>query len=595
MLQHNISRDTVLKDQISLIINSDHLDIADTTISLTTSSSNSFIVNIEDIDRVTKLSVDNIKIPPFYNVHRNNVTLKLGSNSSVGLATELINMIVPDLELSNAADPIASIKQNIEQSYADLSRKLSGLPSVNVNIDVLENKMIMSFEQDGLVPDNVFIGFNNFSSFLGYSERTNSTLGWFSDTLVNLDMNSIVITELNQTIQYVNIIPMIPVSDISDGTIVGFNNMFSSVTVADANGIFIGQAISIRNNLGGTNGIFIVSAVSGNNIGLEGNVQFTDASGVVSIVTDDKTQVKSLTIKPAKYDIYTLASLFKAEGFILTYYPKNNTFLLEYQGSKKVQNSDVDVVTLEILETPLSIALGFTDRQRTTYNIKAELPYQTEDLRYRVDYTIFKIIVDDNFLSTTLPIGKYTIDSLIDTMHNDVNLALQTSVDINTGETTVDQSYILLEYSELTGKISIKSNANSNDTMKFIEGGVYYLLGLNARRPFLNLESGYVFPRSPKIDNDDYVLVCSRLINSIRESKTYSFESNVLIDNCIIVKFNSLGGSSCGSSGLDISNEIFLSKKTTINRFDLFFVDSRGEVIDFNGNSISMLMKFIIS
>jgi len=91
----------------------------------------------------------------------------------------------------------------------------------------------------------------------------------------------------------------------------------------------------------------------------------------------------------------------------------------------------------------------------------------------------------------------------------------------------------------------------------------------------------YTFPKAPVI-NSKYLALNSNLFNIIRETRTIKPISTSFDDAYI-------------SNTLDDPTEIFLSRKTDIETFDIFLTNDRDEIISLREDNMMIIMTFTVS
>lgn len=180
MLQHNISRNTTLSNEVPLLINSNKLDLRNVDISAKETSSSSFNVILEKpLERVSKIQLKKINLPEIYNINKEDIKLTLFSTSAQALDFSEETYEFPIIRNTN---PIPSLKSRIEDAYN--SETLPGLINLEIFTDLFDSKFCFVWNISNIpLPREVSIKFNEFSSNLGFNKRTTSFNGWISPVI----------------------------------------------------------------------------------------------------------------------------------------------------------------------------------------------------------------------------------------------------------------------------------------------------------------------------------------------------------------------------------------------------------------------------
>lgn len=286
---------------------------------------------------------------------------------------------------------------------------------------------------------------------------------------------------------------------------------------------------------------------------------------------------KVIKIPDATYDIYTLGNILKKSGINVIYGNSQNKYI--------IFSIDTPIGAL-IVSNPFSDIFNFVNDQPTKYLLEADESYKEasreQKIALRLDYTVLTISQGTTYDFVIEP-GYYTEQTLLDSLNSQF------------------PANWVFSYSEITGRFTITPTDLVN--LWNYTGGLRFLLGDNLISLGDFLQGEYTFPRGSQL-NIPYININSIEISRLLEERTKvlnrigqtfdvrgrSLESNnsAVSSNVIFTKFqNQL-------SQRD-QNELYLSRKENIKMFDLYFTNHLDEIIDFNNNSVKILMTFTIS
>jgi hypothetical protein len=189
-----------------------------------------------------------------------------------------------------------------------------------------------------------------------------------------------------------------------------------------------------------------------------------------------------------------------------------------------------------------------------------------------IDYTEFKHYNGTSVVSYYITPGRYTTaTSIID--------AINTSSGIPG----------LLTYDSLSNKVTV-----TNITNLVHSSGLSELLGFPISTTLFTsiistTNTSFIYLYVPQIDPVTYIYIHSREIDRIKSECTKG--SQEWQKTIISVTSNPL----LPDNGfkLNNNNKILLSRKETIEKIDLFFTDDYGNIINFNGGNVNILLSLI--
>lgn len=190
MFQHNISKNSVLSNEVSLIISNDVLDnnrdIGDAGLSGSNSPSAFTVTLPSGINRVNKIRIDSITFPHINNIHTDNIVFKyvIEYNFTGQFGSNPFSVNVLD------AGPI--------NNENDL---ITRIPNVDFIDNVYNNKYILKFPEATLVR----LPFNNLTKQIGFNSLSLSKNLWISLTDIyssNFIDKRVTLTSLNNKFLY---------------------------------------------------------------------------------------------------------------------------------------------------------------------------------------------------------------------------------------------------------------------------------------------------------------------------------------------------------------------------------------------------------
>jgi len=511
MLQHNLSRDSSLSNEVKLIIDTSDLLYRNKNSDNTNVNKFSDIVNVTlpngGIKRVSKVKIDNISEPLIYNITNSNRTYTILAD---GIEYDYIVSVGTSGRGGSyfALDPFRSVYNNNPDNKA--------IPNstMNARYDLLVNKISIEistagFDLPSAAPPVLFLALSNLTYGLGF----------------------------RKVAQFEHVI-------------FGYDSMPEE---------------------------FIISEELNNNRILINSV---DAPNYI------EKQVY-ITVPDATYDIYTLINVLRRQNLIVVLNGGRNNVRATYVNNDNV-SLPFEIVNLGSLDSLLDLS------GRSKYIVLAEKDYDADYYfsRLIVDYTVLSVVGFTSPIRTfntyNLSEGKYTITQIID--------ELNTQRLYNNG---VDPPYpeFQFSYSMNTNRVTVVNQRAINGDGDLYEGGIAVaasglakLLGTDfdtyqtlANRPPEEQENtiSYLFPKAPII-NTKFTALNSNFFNIVRETRTIKPITSAF-DDAII--YNTV----------DNSIEVYLSRKTNIETFDIFLTNDRDEILSLRDDNLVISMTFIVS
>lgn len=533
MLQHNISRNSTLINDINLTIDTKDLQYKDGNygnFNIENINSVLFYEFDEEIDRINKITIEEIILPDINDDNKNIIELKQKVSWDVTMisntnSVNIIRSFMEPVEFVPNSDEKTTFIDAMERytefnpisKYNEFQYRLYDV--CEVLLDLIPGKVILRLTGPNSTEplreefEKFYMRLTTLTYHLGYRTNVPFKTGYISEELS--EVANIIIDESN-------------------------NKLFMTV--------------------------------------IDHNDKLRNMQETVDIV---------ITIPYATYDIYTLSRQLSKNGITFIYNSISKKAIFIYEPSNETVKIEGKLPrhfsTYTLNGSPLQNILGlenvrnhsFISIPDTSYNEEAFL--STLFRKYRNNY------IENVNYNYELPTNLYTIDTIINALNDyEGNDPYTYKYDDN----GILYPKIEFSYDNLRNRVIASSKKysdfiGSEQNSLLRHSALLYILGSDTLlNSWLGIEvqqdpiETYIFPNAPRI-NTQYYNLHSSVITNITKFKPQIIN---YFDNII-------------ANTLSATTEIYLSKKSKLKKIDLFITNDKGDIYDLFKNRIIIKLK----